>query len=52
MTLRRLFVLLKGLPPDSIFKAEMAAAAEKANRPSVDQLRERQAYYNQREGAS
>jgi hypothetical protein len=45
-------VLLKGLPPDSAFKAEMAAAAEKANKPSLDRLRERQTYYNQREGAT
>lgn len=52
MTLRRLFVLLKGLPPDSMFKAEIEAAAAKANRANVDQLRARQAYYNQREGAT
>jgi hypothetical protein len=53
MTLRRLFVLLKGLPPDSMFKVEVEVAAAKANRPSVEQIRARQAYYNQqREGAS
>jgi hypothetical protein len=28
----------------------MAAAAEAANKPSLERLRERQAYYNQREG--
>lgn len=52
LTLRRLFVLLKGLPPDSQFKAEMAAAAERANKPSLEQLRARQAHYSKREGAT
>lgn len=50
MTLRRLLVLIRGLPSDSWLRAELDAAAEKADSESMlEQLRARQAHYN-REG--
>jgi hypothetical protein len=45
LTLRRLFVLVKALPYEGMFKTEVRAAAEKALKPTVAQLRERQAFY-------
>jgi hypothetical protein len=45
-------VLLRALPFDSEFKTELREAAERAKKPPLDRLRERQAYYNQREGTS
>lgn len=53
MTLRRLFVLLRGLPFDSEFKSEVRAAYEKSLKPTPDQIRARQEHYNQKsKGAS
>ena len=45
MTLRRLFVLLRGLPYDGMFKTEMREAAEKALIPKADQIRAAAARY-------
>jgi hypothetical protein len=45
MTLRRLYVLLRGLPYDGLFKTEMRDAAEKAQIPQADLIRERAARY-------
>lgn len=51
MTLRRLMVLVKALPPDSLTHLTLAAEETKAL-TSVDRLRERQAYYAQKGGVS
>lgn len=48
MTLRRLFVLIKALPYESPFWAEMRAAQERALKPTVEKIRERQAYWANR----
>jgi hypothetical protein len=48
MTLRRLWVLVKALPEDALFRRELAAAIEKAQKPTPDKIRERAAYYERR----
>jgi hypothetical protein len=48
MTLRRLHVLVRALPPDAVLWAVIREAEAKANKPSVDKIRERQAYYAER----
>lgn len=45
MTLRRLYVLLRGLPYDGLFKTEMRDAAEKAQIPQAEVIRARAARY-------
>jgi len=52
LTLRRLFVLLRGLPYESAFKAEMRAAYERSLKPTPEQIRARQEHYRRKaEGA-
>lgn len=52
MTLRRLAVLIRSLPPTASIWSIVRAEHEKANKPTVEQLRARQAHYKQREGAT
>lgn len=51
MTLRRLLVLLRGLPFDSEFKAEVRAAYERSLIATPEKIRARQAHYEQRRAA-
>jgi hypothetical protein len=37
--------LVRALPPDAALWASLEAEAEKAKKPTVDQIRERQAHY-------
>lgn len=46
MTLRRLAVLIFGLPPDARTWRAYAAEQEKALKPTVEQIRDRQAHYD------
>jgi len=52
MTLRRLFVLLRGLPPDALFRAEFEAAQRLALKPLPEKIRERQAHYDRMAAAA
>lgn len=48
MTMRRLFVLLRALPADALFRHEMQAAHEKSLKPTPEQVRDRARHYEQR----
>jgi hypothetical protein len=48
LTLRRLHVLLLSLPADARLFADLRRAAEKANKPSIERLRERQRFYDEK----
>lgn len=48
MTLRRLWVLVKALPDDALFRRELAAAIEKAQKPTPEKIRERATYYERK----
>jgi hypothetical protein len=48
LTLRRLWVLLKALPPDAPLWAVLQAEHEKSLKPTPEQIRERARYYEQR----
>lgn len=48
MTLRRLWVLIKALPHDALFRRELAAAIEKAQKPTPEKIRERAEYYKRK----
>lgn len=54
MTLRRLWVLIRGLPPEAWVRAEMDAAQRKAEEAAkVAHIRDRTAHYaRQREGTA
>jgi hypothetical protein len=53
LTLRRLFVLIRSLPYESVTWSLVREDEEKALKPSVDKIRERQAHYaRQREAAN
>ena len=45
MTLRRLYVLLRALPPDCLFKTEMREAHNR-ELTAAERIRERQAAYS------
>lgn len=45
LTLRRLWVLIQGLPWDSPLKVEVREAHEKAKVPTPDKIRDRQEHY-------
>lgn len=45
MTLRRVLVLIKALPNDSAFWRSVRAAEKKAEIPTGDRIRDRQAHY-------
>ncbi len=45
LTLRRLLVLVRGLPADAVLWDAMREAEAKALRPTVEKIRERQAHY-------
>lgn len=47
MTLRRLGVLLRALPPTALLWKEIQAAYEKSLIPTEDKIRERQRYYDE-----
>lgn len=47
MTLRRLGVLIRGLPHNASLWAEMSQAREKSLKPTPEQIRARQARYQQ-----
>lgn len=51
MTLRRVLVLIKALPPKAGFWVAVRAAREKAKAPSADEIRTRQAHYRTRRRA-
>lgn len=52
LTLRRLFVLVRGLPVDAVVWGVIREAEAKALKPSVEKIRARQAHYDkQREAA-
>lgn len=46
MTLRRLSVLVFGLPPESRTWRSYAIEQEKALKPTVEKIRDRQAHYD------
>ena len=48
LTLRRLSVLIKYLPPHSPLWPVLEAAEAKAQKPTTDRIRERQAHYNRK----
>lgn len=48
LTLRRLLVLLNALPYDSPLREAVRAEHEESLKPSVDRIRERQRYYDER----
>jgi hypothetical protein len=45
LTLRRLHVLIKSLPPEATLWAVLREEDEKAMKPTVDKIRERAAHY-------
>lgn len=51
MSLRRLWVLVRALPEDALVRAELAAAEEKAKKPTPDLIRSRQEAFNARNAA-
>jgi hypothetical protein len=52
MTLRRLGVLIRSLPPDSLLWSLVREAEEKALKPTVEQIRARAAHYAQQREAT
>lgn len=48
LTLRRLLVLVLGLKPEALLWRQMAAAEQAAQKPTAEQIRERQAHYDQK----
>lgn len=52
MTLRRLGVLIRALPYDAPLWTEVRAAVERENKPTADQIRERQEAYRKRNEAA
>lgn len=52
LTLRRLNLLVSALPPDALLWGELQAAKKKAEIPTVDQIRARQAHYDRLREAS
>lgn len=47
LTLRRLMVLVRALPPEAVLWAAMREAEAKAKKPTVEQIRARAAHYAQ-----
>jgi hypothetical protein len=45
MTLRRLYRLVVGLPPDARIWAAVEAERQKASKPTEEQIRDRAAHY-------
>ena len=52
LTLRRLSVLIRSLPYESITWSLVREAEQKALKPTVDKIRERQAHYEQQREAA
>jgi hypothetical protein len=52
MTLRRMGVLLRGLPPDALLWHSMNAAEVQTQKPTPEQIRARQAHYDQQRGGA
>lgn len=48
MTPRRLYLLIRRLPPESWLWAQVEDAKQKALKPTADKIRERQAFYAKR----
>lgn len=52
LTIRRLIVLIRALPPDAPLRAAIADATEKANRAAPQTIRDRQAEFHRRNEAA